>query len=189
VRSFIRLLLLAGLMAVHLPAATVQFQVTTVGVTGTGNTLFRYNYFLSGLDFLVNQALDIQFGPTLFGSLSNGGAGTGFSLLLLQPNNPPQASGEYSALATLDHPSLAQTFSVDFTYTGSGSPGAQFYSVDQFNANGGFVGVLSSGNTIPAVSNPVPEPSVFLLAGFGLLIGCVWALRCRSLDRSRLRAN
>lgn len=182
-RILIGLSFLAGLMTVHLPAATIQFQVSTVGVTGTGDTLFRYNYFLSGFDFLTNQALDIQFSPTLFRTLSNGVVGTGFDLFLFLPDNPPGASGDYSAMATVDHPSLAQTFQVDFTYTGTGSPGAQFYSVNQFNANGGFVGVLSSGNTIP-VSSSVPEPSGLLLSGLGLLTGWVgWSVsRTRRLD-------
>ena len=56
-RQLPRTVLLSALLAVGLSASPiVQYQVTTNGNTGT------YQYFVSGFDFLVNRALDIQFG-------------------------------------------------------------------------------------------------------------------------------
>jgi hypothetical protein len=181
-----RVLLLVALTVVSLPAASIDFQVSTVGATGT------YQYFLSGFDFRVNQPclnapalecsdeLDIQFDPTMFGQLLNGVAGAGFDLLLLQPNNPPQAPGDYSALAVVDHPSLGGPFRVDFTFTGP-QPGFQPYSIRQFDSAGNFEGVVLTGTTVPA--NAVPEPVNFSLCCVGLLVG---AVRWIALRRQRI---
>lgn len=175
-RQLPRILLLSALLAFSLSASPiVQYQVTTNGTAGT------YHYFVSGFDFLVNEALDIQFGQlgsnNLFGQLSNGVAPAGFDLLLFQPNNPPQAPGDYSALALVDHPSLTGTFSVDFTLTGTGMPGSQVFSISQFDSNGNFVNLVASGST-QLVGSGVPEPASFLPCGVALIIGGIfWARR------------
>src|ERR1017187_1810509 len=175
-RQLPRILLLSAVLVFSLSASPiVQYQVTTNGTTGT------YQYFVSGFDFLVNEALDIQFGQlgsnNLFGQLSNGKAPAGFDLLLFQPNNPPQAPGDYSALALVNHPSLTGTFSVDFTLTGMGIPGSQVFSISQFDSNGNFVGLVASGST-QLVGSSVPEPAGFLPCGVALIIGGIfWARR------------
>jgi hypothetical protein len=175
-RQLPRILLLSVLLAFSLSASPIlQYQVTTNGTTGT------YHYFVSGFDFLANEELDIQFGQlgssNLFGSLSNGKAPTGFDLMLFQPNNPPQAPGDYSAMALVNHPSLAGTFSVDFTLTGTGLPGSQAFSISQFDSNGNFVSLLASGNT-QLEGSGAPEPASFLPCGVALIIaGIFWARR------------
>jgi len=161
------LLTFAGLI----PAATIQYQVTPIG-TGSGQTQYRYNYFVSDVAFAVNQELAIQFDPFLFSGLNNGVAGPGFDLLLLQPNNPPQASGDYSALATVNQPSLAGPFWVDFTYTGPGMPGSQAFFINQYASNGAFQGVITSGLTTPLSNSTIPEPTTVSLCCMGLLIAC-----------------
>ena len=175
-RQLPRILLLSALFAFSLSAGPIlQYEVTTNGTTGT------YHYFVSGFDFLLNDALDIQFGQlgpdNLFGQLSNGVAPAGFDLMLFQPNNPPQAPGDYSALAMVDHPSLTGTFSVDFTLTGVGMLGSQVFSISQFDSNGNFVGLVASGST-QLVGSGVPEPAGFLPCGVALIIGGIfWARR------------
>ena len=174
-RQLPRTVLLSALLAVGLSASPiVQYQVTTNGNTGT------YQYFVSGFDFLVNQALDIQFGQigpnNLFGQLSNGKAPAGFDLILFQPNNPPQAPGDYSALALVSHPSLSGTFSVDFTLSGTGVPGSQLFTISQFDSNGNFVSLLASGSTQLAGS-AVPEPPSFLPCGVALVIAGISLVR------------
>lgn len=181
------MLLLAALTVVSLSAASIEYQVTTVGGTGA------YQYILPGFDFRVNQPcanapalacsdeLDIQFDPTVFGMLSNGVAGPGFDVLLFQPNNPPQAPGDYTALAIVDHPSLAGPFSVNFTFMGA-LPASQLFSIVQFDSSGLFEGTILSGQTAPV--NTVPEPASWWLCGAGLLIGGVFLgssarARCR----------
>jgi hypothetical protein len=174
-RQLPRILLLSALLAVSLSGSPiVQYQVTTNGTTGT------YQYFVSGFDFLANEELDIQFGQpgsnNVFGQLSNGKAPAGFNLLLFQPNNPPQAPGDYSALAVVGHPSLAGTFSVDFTLTGTGVPGSQSFSISQFDSNGNFVSLAASGTT-QLLGSGVPEPASFLPCGVALIIVGIFLAR------------
>ena len=175
-RQLPKLLLLSALLAGSLSASPIlQYSVTTNGTTGT------YHYFVSGFDFLTNQELDIQFGQlgsgNLFGQLSNGKAPAGFDLMLFQPNNPPQAPGDYSALALVDHPSLSGTFSVDFTLTGMGVPASQFFTISQFDNSGMFVSLLASGST-QLEGSGAPEPASFLPCGVALVIaGIFWARR------------
>ena len=176
-RHLPKILLLSAVLAGSLSASPIlQYQVTTNGTTGT------YQYFLSGFDFLANQELDIQFGQlgpnNVFGQLSNGIAPAGFDLMLFQPDNPPQAPGDYTVMALVDHPSLSGTFSVDFTLTGAGVPASEFFTISQFDSNGMFVSVLASGNTQLEGSNAVPEPASFLPCGVALVIaGIFWARR------------
>ena len=88
---------------------------------------------------------------------------------------PPLLGGptwDYVAESQLPNASLAGPFSVDFKYTGTGQPGAQSFSLYQYDANGNPVGsnagLLSSGSTT-LYSGAVPEPSSFWMSGLGLL--------------------
>lgn len=165
------LLLWSGFLAGTLPAATIGFQVSDVG-----QNLHRFTFLASNIAFQANQELDIRFDPAQFGTLSNAVVGSGFSLLLFQPNNPPGAFGDFGGLALVDNPSLAGPFSVDFTFLGPGAPGAQPFFINQFDRNGNFVATIESGFTkLDAGSTAVaPEPSSFLLGGMGLLLGGAW---------------
>jgi hypothetical protein len=165
-----------GLFATNLHAAAIQFQVTPLG-----GAAFRYTYSLSGFTFLVNQNVnqdvDIRFDPALYGTLSNGVVGSGFSLLLLQPDNPPGTFGDYIALAQVNNPSLAGPFSVDFMFKGTGTPGgAQPFEVDEFDKSGNFLRTVpgGSGLTTPFGPTTVPEPGSFSLGVVALLMGGAW---------------
>jgi hypothetical protein len=199
-RQLVRVLVLSALLAISLSASIIQFEVTTSGGTnGTANgATGTYQFFVSGFVFRANQpctnnpalecseALDIQFDPTMFGQLSNGVAPAGFDLLLFQPNNPPQAPGDYSALALVDQPSVAGQFSVDFTFIGPGTPGSQAFSIDQFDSNGGFQGVVATGETAPLASG-APEPSSVSLIAAGLMAGGVLLAVRRAVERTGTR--
>ena len=158
-----------GLLGTNLLADAIEFQVTSIGLSS-----YRYTYFVSNTTFELDQVLDIRFDPTLYGTLSNGVAGSDFFVLLLQPNTPPGTFGDYNAEALANNPSLAVPFSVDFIFHGSGQPGAQPFFIDQFDAKGNFVSVLDSGSTAE-----VPEPRSVWLAGVVFLI-ILSALRRRS---------
>jgi hypothetical protein len=183
-----RILLLFSLLAFSLSATTIEFQVTTTGTTGT------YEYFVSGFTAMepctatsptapagdeCSAEIDIDFDATVFSQISNGVAPAGFNLLLFQPNNPPQAPGDYSALAVVANPSLAP-FSVDFTTLTSmaeptcGSVPGQCFTINEFDDNTGlFEGVAASGVTT-LVSSTVPEPASFSLIATGMIIGGIF---------------
>lgn len=169
------LTLWAGCLVTQVSAAPiVGFQVSNLGTN-----LFRYTYFLSGVTFPANQELDVFFDPLLYGSLSNGKAPSGFDVLLVQPNNPPGTFGEYSVLALVNNPSLAGTFSVDFTFLKPGQqPGPQPFAIGTFSTNG-FNNIPGSpGVTTPQAATNVPEPTSLLLAAVGILMGGVfWSVR------------
>jgi hypothetical protein len=167
--------LCAVFFASSLTAGVINFQVSNLGLNS-----YRYTYVLTGSAFLTNQELDIQFDPALYSALSNGIAGSGFNLILLQPNNPPGLFGDYSVLALIDNPSLAGPFSVDFTFLGPGQPGAQPYSFNQLDANHKIVRTIESGTT------GIPEPASFWLGCMGLLVVFV---KARSWRRSPANRN
>ena len=178
-----------GLWLGHLAAGTIQYDFAAAG-----QNLYRYSYLISGFNLQRNQELDIQFDPAVYLSLSNGVATHDFNLVLLQPNNPPGAVGDYSALALVDNPSLAGTFSVDVALVGSGSAqsSSQPFLINQFDQNGDFVATIGSGVTVPRVPS-VPEPGTgSLVAGVILLWGAFWVVRrglvrCDSVARAVVR--
>jgi hypothetical protein len=172
IKRALSVLLFAGLIAVNLSAAPViQFQVSDLGVNGSGQELFRYNYLLSGIDLLTNQEIDIRFSPSVFGQLSNGVAGPGFDLALFQPNQPVGTTGDYSALALVNHPPITGTFSVNVALlAGASVPASQPFFI--FDDNVFPSTTLFSGSTTPVavVGTPAPEPGGFWLSGLVLLI-------------------
>jgi hypothetical protein len=192
-RQLPRILLLSALLATSLSATRIDFQVTTNGTTGT------FQYFVSGfvamqpcpnnMALQCSNEIDIEFAPTVFNQISNGVAPSGFDLLLFQPNNPPQAPGDYSALATVNNPSMAP-FRVDFTFNPGMSSGipcsstpdfCQKFSIQSFDSSGFFEGFAEPGPefTTPRVSG-VPEPASISLGGAGLIIcGVFWLCASR----------
>lgn len=168
-RIALGLSLWAGLLAGSATAATIQYSVTNL----SGNQ-YRYTYTFSGFTLQLNQAVDIDFDSTLYNTLSNGVVGTGFAVFIIQPNTPPGPGGVYTAEATVNNPSLAGPFSIDFLYTGIGTPGSQPFTIDQFDGSGGFVSQLDSGITA------APEPGSFAFAVAGLLLVGGYAVRRRS---------
>jgi hypothetical protein len=85
-----------------------------------------------------------------------------FDVLLLQPDNPPGSPGVYSALALVDNPLLGP-FSVDFTFLGSGAPGAQPFFINQLDASGNLVSSEGGSTT------PIPEPATVVFGFITLL--------------------
>jgi hypothetical protein len=189
-----RMLLLSALVVCGVSAdVTIDFQVTTSGATGA------YQYFVSGFTAMqpcgsmlgCSNEIDIDFDASLFSAISNGVAPAGFSLLLFQPNNPPQAPGDYSALAVVANPA-SSPFSVDFTLTGAGmsvcssaSPQgcAQTFNINEF-ANtmtaggeicygcGMFEGTVQGPELTTPLVSAVPEPaSVWLVGAVIIIVG------------------
>jgi hypothetical protein len=153
-------------------------------LTALGPQDYEYNYVLTGLLFSANQELDIRFDPTVFGTLSNAQAGSGFSLVpCCQPNNPLGAFGDYEIVALSDIASPSGAFSVDVSVLGSVQPGVQPFFINQLDANGNLLFNITAGLTVP---DPAPEPASGRLIGMGLLVGVVWWAARRQL-RSAVR--
>ena len=178
------LLLISTVFSVNLSATMIAYQISLNGTTGS------YVYQISGFDFRANapcvnpinpgatgcsDELDIDSDPNVFSAISNGVAPSDYDLLLFEPNDPPGAVGDYSALAIVDHATLAGLFGVSFTLTGSGTPGPQDWSISQFDNNGIYEGTLVTGTTVPINSN-IPEPSSVTLGGIGLVIGLAYLM-------------
>jgi len=183
-RTLCRLLIITGILAVNLLSATIEFDVSIVGTAPGGETLYRYIYLLENLGVPVqeNTEIDIRFDPGLFGMLLNPVAPPEFDVLLLQPNNPPGTFGDYSILALTDNPPLAGPFSVDFTFTGPGTPGSQPFFINLIDPVSGAITPIDSGTTTPAGGTVVPEPGT-------LSFGCaafVTAILARALARARM---
>ena len=179
------LTLLAGLFTARAIAAPiVQFQETNL----VGN-LDSYTYFVSGITFQAHEELDIRFDPAVYGTLSSALAGAGFSAMVLQPNNPPGTFGDYSAVALVNNPALAGPFTVDFVFSGSGTPGPQPFYLNLYDQNYNFISTIGSGLTIPAgpTGPTIPEPGSFGLGGLGVLIcgGALWTVRRQNNGTAR----
>jgi hypothetical protein len=171
--SLKRLMVAAACLGAGLAAgATISFQTSDLPDVIPGQDLREYVYTISGVTLQANQGIDILFNPATYGTLSNGKAGAGFDLALFQPNVPVGASGDYSALALVNNPSLAGPFSVDFVFLGPGQPGSQPFQINQFDSSGNFLRTISSGFTVAAA---VPEPNMAPLAGVSLVLIAVAA--------------
>ena len=122
---------------------------------------------------MTNEAFEIQFPSALYGSLFNASAVPGFDIALFQPNNPPGTLfGLYSALATVDHPTLPDPFRVDAVYLGQGTPSRPQSFITTFDASGNVTNSVEIGQ--------VPEPATLAPVGIVLgLIGCSWTVRRR----------
>jgi hypothetical protein len=149
--------------AAGLANASNAISYTALDLTdvNTGEDLWRYTYTVTGDSFASGTGFAIDFEKDLF-VLSEGRQ--------IAPNDDWDVwtgnSAYYSeiavfdAYALVDSASLANQFSVDFSWTGGvDGPGEQFYVV--YNQN---EGTSISGLTTAA---PVPVPAALLLLGSG----------------------
>lgn len=150
------LLLLALLVPMTGFAGAIFYDITNL----SGND-WRYEYRLSGFQFQAGEGFTIFFDESLFEDLRNVSVPGDWDPLLSQPDSFFQVAGFLDALATVNQPSN-QTFGIDFTYLGAGTPGAQPF--EAYSTNPDFV-VFDSGLT-----EMVPEPDAILLVGGGLAL-------------------
>lgn len=155
-------------------ASTIRYEATDLADTTPGQDLWQYTYVVSGYAFAAGKGFSILFGPPQFESLSDptpdtdpaDGTSTDadWDVLLLQPDNPPSASGRFDALA-MRSPS-SHLFSTRFVWNGPGKPGSQPFEI--YDYDGQTIEVVETGRTTPI---PVPEPAVALLLALGLGLG------------------
>ena len=122
-----------------LPAGTISMAVSAVGTDNSGAELYRYTYTLSNFPILSTNEINLRFDPAKFRVLSNPVASAAFHVLIMQPNNPPGAPGDYSLLPKADFPSIVGPFSVDFTIVGNEIPAVVPYFINQYRHEEGAI--------------------------------------------------
>ncbi len=157
-------------------ADPVSISYTATQISGTE---WQYSYQVSG-SYLSGDDLAVYFPQATDSNLVDlGTGGPDWTTFVFQPDPSLPADGEFDMVANSDNPSLAPFFDVQFQWTGTGSPGAQSFTLFDPNFN-----VIDSGYTEPTLT-AVPEPAPFLLMGFGMM--GLWLLTKR--QRYTLRFN
>ncbi len=161
-------LVVAGSLAVSASGGTIQEQISALGA----NT-FEYTFQLTGFDLALGQALDIEFDPAVYLSLSGPSGPAGFTLTALQPGNPPGTTGDFIVEEPGNGPtsSPAGPFGIGVALSSSGQPGILPFFLYNVDSNGTFENLIQSGTTTLAAGGlaTTPEPFGFWPVGLGLL--------------------
>ena len=148
-------------------AALIQYQAIDLPDTTPGQDIWQYHYTVSDYTFAANTGFTLYFDPTLYANLQDPPpvVNNDWDILLTQPAPLFSDEGSYDALALASFPSLSDTFSLTFIWSGLQTPGSQAFEIYDENFN-----VIASGQTQLKLST-VPAPSAFwlLLSGVGLL--------------------
>jgi hypothetical protein len=158
-------------------ATVIAYRATDLVDVVPGEDRWQYEYLVSGFAFPQFFGFDIFFPVAdgfLFGDLQDPPPtpNADWATLTIQADPLLPADGFYEAVALVDNASLADFFTVEFTWRGAGVPGSQIFELfdDSFQ-------VIERGETIPLT--PIPEPSALLLVGIGL-----FALRARGAGKN-----
>lgn len=165
--SFSALLLLFLVAGSSLRADTIYYQTTDLG---SGN--WQYTYTLSGFNLTANELIAIYFDINSDSNLDPSPVppNSDWSLQVFQPDPGIPTDGEMDSIAQVDSPSLADPFTESFTYSGSGTPGPQSFSVYDTNFNDIFDGQTQV---------VTPEPSTMLLVGSAIGLALLSRRRIR----------
>jgi hypothetical protein len=161
-------------LVVVFPATSAHASTIDFSTADLGDGRWEYEYFLKGDPFPEGQGFTIFFDEALYSALdlrapspTNGH----WDPLIVQPDLALNSDGYYDVLALIGDPSLIGPFRVSFLWAGPDTPGSQPFEI--YHLEGDLVRILDSGRT-----EPVPEPSTFLLLTVG--VGLRFALRRRS---------
>lgn len=148
--------LLALAASMPASAAAVVYKAVDLPDINTGLDHWRYDYRIAGA-FTAFDTLTLEFAPGLYEGLD---VSTPPAVLLAQPVvvGLPGTSSLLMLTATTDLPSHLDTASVSFVWLGSGSPGAQAFSVVSDAGT-----ILQDGMAAQDVPLAVPEPASLAL--------------------------
>ncbi len=172
---------MAGLISSSAPAGTIRFDAAPIGSQPgkyrVAANAFQITYTLEDFAFPANGELDIRFDPATYVKLWGGMTPADFDLVLLQPNNPPGTSGDFSVMALVDRPRFSGEFSVMVLMAGDNRPGEQDFVINQLDEHGVILSRISTGQTLEST---VPEPATLPVVCAALLGGMLIAIRNRS---------
>ena len=172
--------LLLPLAATVLFAASLSAGTVLEQINFTFPNQAQYAFQLNGFNLSQSEALVIEFDPSVYLSLTNASAPSGFSVFVLQPGNPPGTPGDLIFEEMTGGPVLSSVgaFNVGFTLSTFGQAGSLPFSLYNLNTDGTFGNLIQSGTTIAVGASP--EPVNFALVGIGLLAA---AMRKRIASR------
>lgn len=186
-RSLVACLFLLVFSQAAFAAVSIQYSVVPMG----GN-VYRYIYSISNLGVgPAVQLFDILFDTSLYqeGSLqivTPSPLNTQWSQQILH-SIPPGVPASYDALSLtggIPSGTTVSGFSVQFTYLGSGTPGAQPFQV----YDPGTLNLVQSGQAVPAPSVPVASTLSLILLAIGLAATTAYQLRAKVAQAIELRS-
>ena len=134
---------------------TFRFEVVDLADTTPGQDLWEYSYQVSGLTLTAGQGFTIFSDVNLYALLQSlpPFVNADWDAITVQPDLALHSNGFYDALALRDSPSFADPFKLRFVWLGTGTPGAQPFTV--YNAD--------FSTQIQGQTSSVPEPSALAL--------------------------
>ena len=159
-------------------AAAITYVATNVADTTPGQDLWEYTYRVSLANFASEGGFTVNFDRNFYAQLQSPPpiVNADWDVITIQPDLALNSNGFYDALALRNSPSLADPFKVRFVWLGSGTPGAQPFTVHDRN-----FATVSQGQTAA-----VPEPSTRL---FMFCIPAAVLLCCRTKPSRRPTAG
>jgi hypothetical protein len=148
-------------------AALIQYQAIDLSDTTVGEDLWQYHYTVSDHTFTANTGFTLYFDSVLYSNLQDPPpvVNSDWDILVTQPAPLFSDEGSYDALALASFPSLTDTFSLTFIWSGQQTPASQAFEIYDADFN-----IIASGQT-QLKQSTVPAPSAFwlLISGFELL--------------------
>lgn len=183
-RICLGLVFAAVLATVTSAAATISTQIAANGTDGSGREIYDYSFILEDVIMSAGEELNIRFDVNLFHGLSNPTGPAELDILLFQPNIPPGASGDLSALALVGIPPISGPLGVRATLQLGAQPPLNLpFTINRFelrdpqNQPCEVLGETCTSTPVPiatgttvAANGEIPEPGTWFITAGGLLL-------------------
>ncbi len=140
-------------------AASIVYEAVDLADTTPGEDLWLHRYQVLDAVFPAGTGFSVFFAVGSYEQLAAGAApDADWDVLAIEPDTGLSSDGFFDALALAGPASLSGTFEVRFVWLGSGSPGAQPFTL--YDADFETIG---SGET-----TPIPEPTTLSALALGV---------------------